>query len=100
MKNTNKYKMDSCTGLDIDVTFKGGAEAARTDESDEETMVNIEEVLTKKQAKKQMKEDVKEVLTKKQMKEGVKEDANKQMKDGVITMRPKLAGKRCPKKVP
>ena len=50
-------------------------------------MVNIEEVLTKKQAKKQMKEDV-------------KEDAKKQMKDGVITMRPKLAGKRCPKKVP
>ena len=82
-KYTNKYKHkyvyteDSCTDLDIDV--KGGAEAARTDESDEKTMINMEEVLTKKH-----------------MKEDVKEDAKKQMKDGVITMRPKLVGKRMP----
>ena len=33
-----------------------------------------------------------EVLAKKHMKEGVK----KQVKDGVVTMRPKLVGKRVP----
>ena len=61
--------------LNLDVSFKGGAESTRTDESDEETMVKVADVL----AKKHMKEDVR-----------------KHMKDGVVTMRPKLAGKKVP----